>query len=312
MGAPKYVLLSYDRQADFGGEEGYEETWAWCEDAEDLFADPSPPLREVYDLLGCAPEGQLSEALTRTRAGGPVPLGSLTLEILDRTGTAVGEWHLEETRLLGDRPCARDLTLRDVTIEATAPDHNPYDHPRRPPLSPGYRLLGAHRTPHGTCRDLARVSEVADEPMEPPLRLLGCSPQGALRTALDAGRRTSAMPRSCASTSPVGPCRPRPRASCGRGSRRRAVPDWSTSPSTCGRSDRPSRPARYGNCGPRDAPRSPTSGPDATTEDGSSGFARHSTTTSKAATTGRPARPTTSTAATSPTCPASSARWARP
>ncbi|WP_329597642.1 barstar family protein [Streptomyces pseudovenezuelae] len=187
MGAPKYVLLSYDRQADFGGEEGYEETWAWCEDAEDLFADPSPPLREVYHLLGCAPEGQLSEALTRTRAGGPVPLGPLTLEILDRTGTAVGEWHLEETRLLGDRPCTRDLTLRDVTIEATAPDHNPYDHPRRPPLSPGYRLLGAHRTPHGTCRDLARVSEVADEPMEPPLRLLGCSPQGALCTALDAG-----------------------------------------------------------------------------------------------------------------------------
>ncbi|KUM89100.1 MULTISPECIES: hypothetical protein [Streptomyces] len=86
MGAPKYVLLSYDRQADFGGEEGYEETWAWCEDAEGLFADPSPPLREVYDLLGCAPEGQLSEALTRRRAGGPVPLGSLTLEILDRTG----------------------------------------------------------------------------------------------------------------------------------------------------------------------------------------------------------------------------------
>ncbi|MFJ4202778.1 barstar family protein [Streptomyces sviceus] len=187
MGAPKYVLLSYDRQAEFEGEEGYEETWAWCEDAEDLFADPPPPLREVYDLLGCAPEGQLSEALTRARAEGPTPLGSLTLEILDKTGAAVGEWRLEEARLLGDRPCARDLTLRDVTIEGTAPDRHAYDYPRRPPLSPGYRLLGPHGEPHGTCRDLACTSEVPDEPTEPPLRLLGCSPQGALRRALDAG-----------------------------------------------------------------------------------------------------------------------------
>ena len=54
MGAPKYVLLSYDREAEFEGEEGYEETWALCEDAEDLFADPPPPLRDVYELLGCA------------------------------------------------------------------------------------------------------------------------------------------------------------------------------------------------------------------------------------------------------------------
>ncbi|MDT0485492.1 barstar family protein [Streptomyces doebereineriae] len=187
MGAPKYVLLSYDREAEFEGEEGYEETWALCEDAEDLFADPPPPLRGVYELLGCAPQGRLCEALTRARAEGSAPLGTLTLEILDKTGAAVGEWHLEEARLLGDRPCARDVTLRDVTIEGTEPDHNPYDYPRRPPLSPGYRLLGSHGEPHGTCRDLARVREIPDETMEPPLRLLGCSPQGALRTALDAG-----------------------------------------------------------------------------------------------------------------------------
>jgi RNAse (barnase) inhibitor barstar len=187
VGAPKYVLLSYDRQAEFEGEEGYDETWAWCEDAEDLFADPPPPLREVYDLLGCAPEGRLRSALTRARAEGPVPLGSLTLEILDRTGAAVGEWHLEEVRLLGDRPCAHDLTLRDLTIEGTTHDHAPFDNPGRPPLSPGYRLLGADGEPYGICRDLACVREAPDEPMGPPLRLLGCSPQGSLRAALDAG-----------------------------------------------------------------------------------------------------------------------------
>ncbi|MGW7723334.1 hypothetical protein ACWGJ6_08300 [Streptomyces canus] len=69
MGAPKYVLVSYDREAEFEGEEGYEETWALCDDAEDLFADPPSPLRGVYELLGCAPEGRLSEALTRARRG---------------------------------------------------------------------------------------------------------------------------------------------------------------------------------------------------------------------------------------------------
>nr|WP_203614952.1 barstar family protein [Streptomyces sp. SID13726] len=180
-------MLSYDRQAEFEGEEGYEETWALCEDAENLFADPPPPAREVYELLGCAPEGELDEALTRARAGGAASLGSLTLEILDRTGTAVGEWQLDEVRVLGDRPCARDLKLRDITIEGTEPDHTPYDYPRRPPLSPGYRLLGPHGEPHGTCRDLVCVREAPDEPLEPPLRLLGCAPQGALRTALDGG-----------------------------------------------------------------------------------------------------------------------------
>ncbi|WP_411149749.1 barstar family protein [Streptomyces sp. A30] len=187
MGEPKYLLLSYDGQAEFEGEEGYEETWALCQDADDLFADPPPPTWDRYDLLGCAPEGELSEALARVRAEGSVPLGVLTLEILDKSGTAVGEWYVEDARVLDVRPCARDLSLRDVTIEAREPDDNPYDYPQCPPLSPGYRLLDAECQPWGTCRDLARVREVEDEPLEPPLRLLGCAPRGALRTALDAG-----------------------------------------------------------------------------------------------------------------------------
>jgi RNAse (barnase) inhibitor barstar len=188
VGEPKYLLLSYDRQAEFEGEQDYEETWALCEDAADLFADPPPPVRDTYELLGCVPEGELlPAALTRARAEGSAPLGALTLEILDKAGTAVGEWDLEDVRVLGDRPCARDLTLRDVTVEASEPDHNAWDYPRRPPLSPGYRLLGATGERLGICRDLGRVREGRDEPLEPPLRLLGCAPRGALRAALDAG-----------------------------------------------------------------------------------------------------------------------------
>lgn len=127
MGTPKYALLSYDREAEFEGGEGHEETGALCEDAEDLFADQSPPLRQVHELVGCAPEGELREALTRARAEGSAPLGFRTEEILDRNGTSVGQWQLEDVRVLGDRPCAHDLRLRDITIEASQPDHDLYD-----------------------------------------------------------------------------------------------------------------------------------------------------------------------------------------
>jgi RNAse (barnase) inhibitor barstar len=187
VGAPQYLLLSYDEGAESTGEHGYEETWALCEDAADLFADPPPPVRETYELLGCAPEGELRTALARARADGSAPLGRLTLEPLDKTDWGEAEWWLEDVRVVGDRPCARDLALRDVTVEGRPSDANPYDYPQRPPLSPGYRVLGADAEPWGSCRDLAHLHEDRPEELEPPLRLLGCSPRGALRAALDGG-----------------------------------------------------------------------------------------------------------------------------
>lgn len=186
MEPQKYALLSYDVQSEFDGEDGYEETWALCADAADLFGDPPPPPRQTYELLGCAPEGELSAALTRARAEGSAPLGPLVLEILDKHGERTDEWHLEDVRVLGDRPCARDLARRDVTVEGHRPADQA-DYPRCPPLSPGYRLLGAQGEPRGRCRDLAHLDEEQFEPLAPPLRLLGCAPQGALRAALDAG-----------------------------------------------------------------------------------------------------------------------------
>jgi RNAse (barnase) inhibitor barstar len=188
VGAPKYVLLSYDEQAEFTGEDGYEQTWALCEDADALFADPPPPVRGTYELLGCAPEGELRAAVTRARAEGSAPLGFLTLEILDKSGRDVGEWCLEDVRVLGDRPCVRDLSLRDITVEGREFADNPGDYPQCPPLSPGYRVFGADGEPHGACLDLAHIREDRPEPLEPPLRLLGCSPRGALRAALDSGQ----------------------------------------------------------------------------------------------------------------------------
>ncbi|MET7569647.1 barstar family protein [Streptomyces sp. NPDC005492] len=187
MGAPKYVLLSYDEGTEPIGEYGHERTWALCEDATDLFADPPPPTPERYELLGCAPEGELRAALARARADGSAPLGRLALEPLDKGGGGEGEWWLEDVRVVGDRPCAHDLSLRDVTVEGRPSDDNLYGQPQRPPLSPGYRLLGADGEPWGGCRVLAHVQEDGPEPLEPPVRLLGCSPRGALRAALDVG-----------------------------------------------------------------------------------------------------------------------------
>lgn len=187
MGAPKYVLLSYDEGAGTTGEHGYEQPWALCQDADDLFADPPPPVRETYELLGCTPEGALRTVLARARADGSAPLGPLTLETLDKSGGGVDEWRLEDVRVVGERPCARDLLLRDVTVEGSRPGGNPRDHPQRPHLSPGYRLRGANGEPWGRCRDLAHIQEDRPEQLEPPLHLLGCSPRGALRAALDGG-----------------------------------------------------------------------------------------------------------------------------
>ncbi|OAH11557.1 barstar family protein [Streptomyces jeddahensis] len=181
MHLPKYALAAYDAEYP-----PHDQLWALCTDAEDLFADPPPPERARHELLGCAPEGQLGAALTRARAEGSAPLGLLVLEILDKSGNGMDEWRLEDVRLLGDRPCARDLSLRDITVEARETDGQ-RAYPARPPLSPGYRLSGGRHEPYGRCRDLAHVSEPYPEPQEPPLRLLGCAPRGALRAALDAG-----------------------------------------------------------------------------------------------------------------------------
>ncbi|MFF2844869.1 barstar family protein [Streptomyces sp. NPDC058001] len=188
MQLPRYALVSYDAAELTDGEPGYDEVWALCADADDLFVNPRLRARERYELLGCAVEGALRTALDRARTEGSAPLGVLVMKALDKNGHHVDEWCLEDVRLLGDRPCARDLSLRDLTVEASEPAHaQQADYPARPALSPGYQLLDAEDRPWGRCKDLARVADDRSEPEEPPIRLTGCSPRGALREALDRG-----------------------------------------------------------------------------------------------------------------------------
>lgn len=166
------------RFALWGEDEDHEEEqlWALCEEAENLFADPPEPTRRHYELLGCAFEGEP-----------PSALGFLTLKPLDQHGDPLWEWDLEDARVLATRPCARDLSRLDVTIEAVRSGQQPA-YPQRAALSVGFSLSDAEDRLLGHFRDLAEVLPV-EEPGPHPVRLLGCSLHGPLLDVVE-GRKT--------------------------------------------------------------------------------------------------------------------------
>lgn len=139
---------------------------------------PAPaPVRRRYELLGCSFGAQP-----------PDGLAFLVLELLDKHGEATGWWDLKDVRILGHRPCARDLSLVDVSIEAVRDDGG-WDYPERVPLSPGFRLTDLeHRADLGRCRDLAEVLP-APEPEPHSVRLLACAPRGPLRDVVEGHKK---------------------------------------------------------------------------------------------------------------------------
>ncbi|KQX59211.1 MULTISPECIES: hypothetical protein [unclassified Streptomyces] len=129
---------------------------ALCTDVEGLFGEPDPPPRTRYELRGCEPRGELARAVTEAIVEGTAPLGTLDVETPD------GPWRFDAVRVLGARG---DI----VTVESA----------------------GAPRRLHGSgattpCAHFIPVSrETGTGRTE--VTFLGCSPRGALRTALDAG-----------------------------------------------------------------------------------------------------------------------------
>lgn len=175
--------------------------WALCADAQDLFRDPPPAARALFALRDCTPEGPLRAALARFEpcrasetppshedhdAAPSAPLGLLVLETLDASGKPLSEWQLTDARLVAARRSAHHPGSYDLTVEAIAHEDQP-DHPHHPPDSPGHRLRGTNHRPLGHCRDLTCVREAPPDSEEPPIRLIGCSPSGLLRTALAIG-----------------------------------------------------------------------------------------------------------------------------
>ncbi|MFD7262287.1 hypothetical protein [Streptomyces sp. NPDC059874] len=193
-----------------------ERLWALCESAENLFADPPAPVRRRYELLGCAFDTEVT--------GG---LGFLALAELDKAGEPHwGEWFLEDVRVLGSRPCARDLSLVDVAIEAVRCDQQA-DYPHRRPLSVGFQLTVGANTVLGRCRDLAEVTP-PQEPAPHSARLLGCTPYGPLRDVLE-GRKRRLAYRRLQALDTAGECL----ASAGHPE----IVDWQPSPFGAGRYD---------------------------------------------------------------------------
>ncbi|MFE2328425.1 barstar family protein [Streptomyces sp. NPDC059385] len=160
-----------------------EQLWALCEAAENLFADRPAPTRRRYELLGCELEGTFANGL-----------GFLAVTALDQHGEGHWDgWYLADVRVLGTRPCARDLSLVDVAIEAVR-GHQTADHPHRRPLSVGLRLSDAEYEVLGHCRDLAEA-DPPEEPAPHAVRLLGCAVSGPLRDVLEGRRRQLAYRR---------------------------------------------------------------------------------------------------------------------
>ncbi|MET8295543.1 hypothetical protein ABZW02_15935 [Streptomyces sp. NPDC005180] len=286
------------RYALRGEDEDHEEEqlWALCEEAENLFADPPEPLRRRYELLGCAVEGEL-----------PAALGFLAVKPLGKDGEALWEWYLEDARVLTTRPCARDLSRLDVTIEAVRSDHQP-DYPQRVPPSVGFSLSDIDDRLLGHFRDLAEVLPV-EEPQPHAVRLLGCSLHGPLRDVVEGlgGRRLAyrhldVLDAAGGLLTEAG---------------HPHLVDWQPSPRGPGLYDLTvhmdrSRlsPPTSGRCGAGAARPSPTCGRGSAPPAGPCGWSRPCTTAG--ARTVRAAAPTTSTAATSPTTRASSVPSGRP
>ncbi|HET6856073.1 MAG TPA: hypothetical protein VFH94_03125, partial [Streptomyces sp.] len=171
-----------------------EETLALCAEAEGYYVDRPPPARDLYELRGCAPEGELARAAAQAQKDGTAPLDLLTVRALDQNGRPVEPdwemWCLGHARVLTVRPGFADPALVDITVEGTLDDWLVGDEqpeiPEVPPLYQGFHLYGRGDEPWGSCRQVALVDK-RPEPETTPLRLLGCEPGGRLLAALEGG-----------------------------------------------------------------------------------------------------------------------------
>ncbi|MEV6650276.1 hypothetical protein [Streptomyces sp. NPDC051219] len=168
--------LKYRLLGETDEDQGYE-VLALCHEAEDYFLDPRPAARERYELLGCAPEGRLREAVAQARKDGSAPLGLLVTLPLDRHGEPSDDpfdaWYLGDVQVLDVRPGAGDPTLLDIAVEGLlecwdAGHEAQSDIPEKPPLSPGFRLTDRDDESWGTCGDVILVGEKQPAPEEAP------------------------------------------------------------------------------------------------------------------------------------------------
>ncbi|MCF2525674.1 hypothetical protein [Yinghuangia soli] len=154
---------------------------AECAEIDGLFApDREPDPRPRVTLLGCSAAGAIRRAL-----GSDTARHSLMAVYPGRSGAAADAEWFEDVRLVGDVPCARDLSLRDMTFD--------YEETSGRYPAEMWGVTSSSRIPQvfvdegkaavAGFRDVAWLQPYL-EPPERTITLVGCVPQGALATAI--------------------------------------------------------------------------------------------------------------------------------
>ncbi|GIE85725.1 barstar family protein [Actinoplanes regularis] len=152
-----------------------------CMEIEGLFVDLPPRPREHFTLVGCAPDGALGEALGTDQTW----LGDVVITAPEPPGLSIVV--LGDVVVLGQRPSTVAPGTVDVDLSGFVHVYDRTDAVRRPRDEvTEFALAGQDDARYGTCVDVTGVFRDQGAPLVPQIRLLGCRPEPALLTALEA------------------------------------------------------------------------------------------------------------------------------
>ncbi|WP_241773924.1 barstar family protein [Micromonospora haikouensis] len=189
---PRWLLLG---DVDLEGSWADDAPLALCAEIEGLFVDLPPRSRERFTLVGCTPVGALAALLDRLPAEAlgtdHAWLGGLVV-----TASPPPYWwgeHLGDVVVLAQRPNATVPGTVDIDLSGFVRVHDRTEAVIRPGQVTEFVLQGPDEEPYGTCRDVTGVFRDQAAPTVTQVRLLGCRPESALLTKLDAlGQSTKA------------------------------------------------------------------------------------------------------------------------
>lgn len=172
-----------------------------CADIDGLFVDLPPRPRERFTLVGATPDGALADVLDRLLPAGALGtdrawLGDVSITAASPPpGTPPPWWgeDLGDVVVLAHRPNPTMPGTVDIDLDGFVHVYDRTDAVVRPGDVTEFVLLGPDDAPYGTCRDVTGVFREPAAPLVSRVRLLGCRPEPALLTALDAvGQSTKA------------------------------------------------------------------------------------------------------------------------
>jgi hypothetical protein len=194
---PRWLLLG-----DVGFDRFYDDDipLVLCAEIDGLFLDLPPRPRERFTLVGCAPAGALADLLDRLSTEafdtGQARLGDVSITAPAPPPDTPPSWwgeDLGDVVVLAQRPSMTMPGTVDIDLDGFVHVYDRTDAVVGPDAVTEFVLLGRDDAPYGTCRDVTGVFRDQAAPPVPEVRLLGCRPEPALLTALDAvGQSTKA------------------------------------------------------------------------------------------------------------------------